>query len=324
MIAVSPESIRVSAQLIAKIGTAELTRPVSASRHAARRSSATVSWTPKRTRTIGTSVSAPSDIRIPTRSSGSSSRSPILMNMNEAPQSAASPSSIRRWARRTPSVTPYDRRVFHEAVRAIAIDWSGARERERFALQAAAAPPLRLLGGFTRAEAAELLFREADRDPDLAVGLDFAFSFPDWYVRELGVDARGLWELAAREGEGWLEEVRAPFWRRARDEALRGREALRRTDREVGGAPKSVFQLVGAGQVGTGTIRGLPLLDRLARAGFSVWPFEDARPPVAIEIYPRLFRHAHAAARPLAGGNPHAFDALISAEVMGRHLGEIR
>src|SRR5919204_106534 len=155
MIAVSPESIRVSAQLIAKIGTAELTRPVSASRHAARRSSATVSWTPKRTSTIGTSVKAPSVIRIPTRSSGSSSRSPILMNMNEAPQSAASPSSIRRWARRTPSVTPYDRRVFHEAVRAIAIDWSGARERERFALQAAAAPPLRLLGGFTRAEAAE-------------------------------------------------------------------------------------------------------------------------------------------------------------------------
>ena len=214
--------------------------------------------------------------------------------------------------------------MFHEAVRAIAIDWSGARERERFALQAAAAPPLRLLGGFTRAEAAELLFREADRDPDLAVGLDFAFSFPDWYVRELGVDARGLWELAAREGEGWLEEVRAPFWRRARDEALRGREALRRTDREVGAAPKSVFQLVGAGQVGTGTIRGLPLLDRLARAGFSIWPFEDARPPVVVEIYPRLFRHAHAAARPLARGSPHAFDALISAEVMSTRVEEIR
>jgi hypothetical protein len=209
-------------------------------------------------------------------------------------------------------------------VRAIAIDWSGARERVRFALQAAEAPPLRLLGGFTRAEAAELLLREAERDPDLAVGLDFAFSFPGWYLDELGVDTRGLWQLAAREGEDWLAEVRAPFWRRARDDALRGREALRRTDREVGGAPKSVFQLVGAGQVGTGTIRGLPLLERLGRAGFSIWPFDDARPPVVVEIYPRLFRHAYAAARPLAGASPHAFDALVSAEVMSRHLGEIR
>ena len=210
-------------------------------------------------------------------------------------------------------------------MRAIAVDWSGARRRERNALQAAEAPPLRLLGGFTRVEAAELLLREADRDPALVVGLDFAFSFPDWYVRELGVaSARELWELAAREGEAWLEEVRAPFWRRARDEALRGREAFRRTEREVGGAPKSVFQLVGAGQVGTGTLRGLPLLALLARAGFSIWPFDDATPPVVVEIYPRLFRDAWAAARPLAGSNPHAFDALVSADVMGHHLDELR
>lgn len=214
--------------------------------------------------------------------------------------------------------------MFHASVHAIAIDWSGGRFRERTALQAAEAPPLRLLGGFTRDEAAELLLREAEHDPGLAVGLDFAFSFPEWYLRELGVDAAGLWELAGREGERWLEEVRAPFWRRARDEALRGREALRRTEREVGGAPKSVFQLVGAGQVGTGTIRGLPLLAELRRAGFSIWPFEDARPPVVVEIYPRLFRHAYEAARPLADGNRHAFDALISAEVMSRHLEEIR
>jgi hypothetical protein len=137
-------------------------------------------------------------------------------------------------------------------------------------------------------------------------------------------DARDLWKLAAREGEAWLAEAPAPFWRRARDAALQGREAFRRTEREVGGAPKSVFQLVGAGQVGTGTLRGLPLLDRLARAGFSVWPFDDARPPVVLEIYPRLFRDAYAAARPLARGNPHAFDALVSAEVMAAHLEEIR
>src|ERR1035438_6219537 len=40
-------------------------------------------------------------------------------------------------------------------------------------------------------------------------------------------------------------------------------------------APKSPFQIGGAGAVGTGTLRGIPELERLHEAGFRVWPFEE-------------------------------------------------
>src|SRR5947207_2673911 len=69
-------------------------------------------------------------------------------------------------------------------------------------------------------------------------------------------------------------------------------EHLRRTDRDVPGIggirPKSVFQIGGAGAVGTGSIRGMSLLKRLSDAGFAVWPFDSAQFPLVVEIYPRL------------------------------------
>jgi hypothetical protein len=59
-------------------------------------------------------------------------------------------------------------------------------------------------------------------------------------------------------------------------------------------APKSPFQIGGAGAVGTGTLRGIPELERLHDAGFRVWPFEEPAlraqrgRPLVVEIYPRL------------------------------------
>jgi hypothetical protein len=59
-------------------------------------------------------------------------------------------------------------------------------------------------------------------------------------------------------------------------------------------APKSPFQIGGAGAVGTGTLRGIPILRGLERAGFRVWPFQspelgaEAARPLLVEIYPRL------------------------------------
>ena len=53
-------------------------------------------------------------------------------------------------------------------------------------------------------------------------------------------------------------------------------------------SPKSVFQIGGAGAVGTGSLRGMPILKRLKDAGFAVWPFDAPRWPCVIEIYPRL------------------------------------
>lgn len=57
-------------------------------------------------------------------------------------------------------------------------------------------------------------------------------------------------------------------------------DELRRTDRErpaVGGIrPTSGFQIGGAGAVGTGAVRGMPMLARLRAAGFAIWPFDAA------------------------------------------------
>ena len=55
------------------------------------------------------------------------------------------------------------------------------------------------------------------------------------------------------------------------------------------GGPKSVFQIGGAGAVGTGSLRGMPMLHRLHDAGFHIWPYDPPRWPLVVEIYPRMF-----------------------------------
>ena len=44
--------------------------------------------------------------------------------------------------------------------------------------------------------------------------------------------------------------------------------------------------------MGTGSIRGIPMLLRLYQAGFHVWPFQVAAFPLVLEIYPRWFTGA--------------------------------
>jgi hypothetical protein len=128
------------------------------------------------------------------------------------------------------------------------------------------------------------------------VGLDFAFSFPEWFLGWSGVSsARGLWSLAARHGDQWLAECAYPFWGKKgkRKPAAGATPSLyRRTESEQlpvrGIAPKSVFQIGGAGAVGTGSLRGMPCLSRLSDEGFAIWPFDAPRLPLALEIYPRF------------------------------------
>ena len=132
------------------------------------------------------------------------------------------------------------------------------------------------------------------RSPGVVVGFDFSFSLPEWFLHQ----------------RGYAERARA-LGRRPRPTAKRGcatasprsgvdrgdrrpdlPEHLRRTEAElaaVGGIrPKSSFQIGGAGSVGTGSVRGFPALARLQDAGFAIWPFDaPARPPVAVEIWPR-------------------------------------
>jgi Protein of unknown function (DUF429) len=198
--------------------------------------------------------------------------------------------------------------------RILAVDWSGARAgaaRAIWLAEAFAGRLVRLEGGRTREEVVAHLLEEAERDAELVVGLDFAFSLPEWFLRARGIaDVSNAWDLVSREAEAWLADPQPPFWRTRRPA---GDVAFRRTELECGGRPKSVFQLVGAGQVGTGSLRGMPFLPRL-RERFAIWPFDAPRLPLVVEIYPRLHLSAVDGDYP----NEHARDAAAAALAMSR------
>jgi len=184
----------------------------------------------------------------------------------------------------------------------VAIDWSGsatvAGQRRHIVVASSKRGEVTLQSGFTREEVAELLIAEAGKNPRLVVGLDFAFAFPAWWVRAQGcADVFSLWALTAREGEQWLRECRGPFWGRPGRGRPRDHEApswlgFRRADLDCPIRPKSPFQIGGAGAVGTGSIRGMPMLARLHQRGFHIWPFAAPALPLVLEIYPRLFTGA--------------------------------
>jgi hypothetical protein len=244
---------------------------------------------------------------------------------------------------------------------------------------------VRLEAGRTRAEIAEWLIEMARETPRMVVGFDFCFSFPAWFVRdEHGVgSAPEFWKRVVEEGhaERWLmrgaEDRR--FWgkpgvghRGKRPAEFSGEHLhrmLRATDidckiaaeipeaerqaRVRGITPKSVFQVGGAGSVGTASLRGFTVLLRLREAGFRVWPFDapeltgkDAR-PLVVEMYTRLntgaVHKSNAEARASyllkkrkedvryaalsrgvmqkARGGEDAFDALVSMMVMAERKG---
>lgn len=219
--------------------------------------------------------------------------------------------------------------------RAVAVDWSGAKvgaHRHIYAAEAEAGRLHHLRGGLGREGVAEWLMARAETDPDLVVGLDFAFSFPVWFLDQLGVDGGpDLWELVASRGEGWLATCPSPFWGRPGVSRHAVQAPLRAAEQRVGA--KSVFQIGGAGSVGTGSLRGMPMLLRLREAGFSIWPFDAPRRPTVVEIYPRLltgpvvksrpdaraaYLHQRGLDIPEAVASEDAFDAAISALEMSR------
>ena len=184
----------------------------------------------------------------------------------------------------------------------VAVDWSGAADErtQRARIRVAVAVDgvlVSLEGGFTRAEVVPRLLDLADTHGTLAIGLDFAVGVPAWYARDgLGAhDAPTMWTALAERSEALLA-CEAPFWGRpgvkrwpVLDDPAR---AFRRTERALeavhGIRPKSVFQVGGAGAVGTGTLRGMTALLALRAAGVAVWPWDAAGAVTAAEIYPRL------------------------------------
>ena len=177
--------------------------------------------------------------------------------------------------------------------RVIAVDWSGAIQGSTKKIWLAKVDRTglsELENGRSRKALCARIIAELAHGPDVVVGLDFAFSFPSWFVEEKNCSsAFEFWQVAGVDGEGWLKKP--PFfsrggWRRRQDDAYRW------TDRhqiEHGRRPETVFKLVGPTQVGRGSIRGMPWLLELRQAGFSIWPFEPPRLPLVVEIYPRLF-----------------------------------
>ena len=137
------------------------------------------------------------------------------------------------------------------------------------------------------------------------MGLDFAFGFPVRFeLPKLG--RRWRWEDLARWAER-LDSRSVSVRKSIRNELtlskqfrLRGGDLApphkRETDKHVDGVrPESVFHLIGPSQVGTASITGIAMLERLRRGGrAAVWPFDppvrvDRARVVLVEVFPRLW-----------------------------------
>jgi hypothetical protein len=205
--------------------------------------------------------------------------------------------------------------------RIVAVDWSGRVDKSGqrksiwmgiWTKDASGNARVTLEGNRTRTQVIDQLIALAEETPRMVVGVDFCFSYPAWFVREVGArSAREFWKIVSEEGEGWLSKdcPHSYFWgkpgkkntcftghdagrmfRRA-DHACKIRSEIldpKQRDKIKGIAPKSPFQTGGAGAVGTGSLRGIPELYRLSQSGFSVWPFDVPKYPLVLEIYPRL------------------------------------
>ncbi|MEI8221023.1 MAG: hypothetical protein WCH91_10340 [bacterium] len=199
--------------------------------------------------------------------------------------------------------------------RVIAVDWSGAIQgghRKIWIAEAIDGVVVRLENGRTREAVFDYLITLATNDPHFVVGFDFAFGMPAWFARDRNIPTiADLWRHVGANGESWLASCDRPFWGKpGKHRPADTPDHLRCTDRAIpsigGSQPKSVFQIGGAGAVGTGSLRGMPGLATLHEAGFSVWPFDPPAWPRVIEIYPRSFTG------PVVKSDPHARDVWLA------------
>jgi Protein of unknown function (DUF429) len=230
----------------------------------------------------------------------------------------------------------------------LAVDWSGRAKGAAESIWLARVRDGRLdelENGLGRSEVIAAVIERARSQRRTIAGFDFAFSFPRWYCAENGwITGIEVWRAMTRERvEQLLEACDPPFWGRAGTNAQVQGPPYRATDKAVAGQPKSVFQISGAGAVGTGSLRGMPHLLELLEAGFAVWPFDPPAWPLAIEIYPRVFapgvvKRRHRDRRAFlersfpeqdpvllerAAGSEDAFDAAVSALAMAAHLDQL-
>jgi len=285
-----------------------------------------------------------------------------------------------------------DKRMVESGLqRVVGVDWSGDKgpgQRRKIwagvwtaSGSSGKAGRVTLEGGRSREELIAWLIEMSKETPGMVVGFDFTFSYPAWFLRELGIgSAPEFWRLVADgQGEKWLHRDCADvrFWgvpgsqRHGKKppefsgehahRMLRRAETVLKVRAEMtdplqvakiaGIAPKSVFQIGGAGAVGTASLRGMPGLLVLREAGFRIWPYDEPdveRAPTVVEIYTRLMTGAVTKSSEVArtaylakkrresamyGGlsrlvvakaraSEDAFDALVTAMVMTEHRGE--
>lgn len=233
-------------------------------------------------------------------------------------------------------------------LRVIAIDWSGnknlSQQKKKIWLAEADGKSLiRLSNGLSREKLIDDLVDSIKPNAQVVVGFDFAFSFPSWFVTKHGCSSvPEFWSIVEQKAERWLHDLEHPFWGK-NAKRPNGLELFRRTELQLQGKghrPTSVFQIVGASQVGCGSLRGMPVLSRLRKAGFSIWPFDPPGYPLVVEIYPRLLTGPVVKLNPIqrrerlanyqlsteqchkAASSDDAFDATVSALEMARHLSE--
>jgi hypothetical protein len=234
----------------------------------------------------------------------------------------------------------------------IAIDWSGdataaGQRRKIVAATVRDGRVIEVESGRTRAEVVARVHATANAAAPtnaggpVFVGFDFSFSVPHWFARDNGcrsVDA--VWAFVAERGEAWLRECPPPFWGRPGTRCtIETHDRFRACEhrlREQHRQPKSLFQVGGAGAVGTGSLRGMPWLAWLRARGVAIWPFDPVGRTTALEVYPSLHasvatndrrgRAAHLDSVPatvLAGpdrraaiASDDAFDAVVTALAM--------
>jgi hypothetical protein len=198
----------------------------------------------------------------------------------------------------------------------IGVDWSGNKSSWQKGLQVAIARPGTTApvllrgeghkGRWSRESFAQWLAHKT-RQGRALVGLDFAFGFPDVaaVIPELELSWRYVAELCHSEknfyGGRFFKERDALHTPLINSASVRGRSysatRLRRTEiaakRTKGATPQTVFNAIGAAQVGPSSISGMRFLQHMREyhtENVAIWPLDvlDNR-SVIVEVFPRFF-----------------------------------
>ena len=188
-----------------------------------------------------------------------------------------------------------------------------------------------LATGRDRREAVGAVLDALAAEPATIVGLDFAFSWPRWYLDARGLgEAEGAWEQAATLAPLASRDLPRPFWgagiRPLREAGLDAREAYRVTEQAAdaasAGARVEPSTRAATGPSASSRSAGCRSCAICWRAGAAVWPFDApaGTAPVVAEIFPRMIARGLA---PPSAGRGAAFRARVVGALPEAALGRV-